>query len=70
MRWQEILENRVISFITCTISEFLDIRCPVSYLNHKVSETGFCLRLQVKASLRNFVVNKNRRMDVSKNSIL
>jgi hypothetical protein len=33
-----------------TIIEFLDIiHRPAFYLKHNVSETGFCLRLQVKA---------------------
>jgi hypothetical protein len=36
-------------YILCTLIMFLDIiHCPFSNLKHNVSETGFCLRLQVE----------------------
>jgi hypothetical protein len=44
----EIRSNRLWRWYINTITVFLDIiHRPVFYLKHKVSETGFCLRLQV-----------------------
>jgi hypothetical protein len=37
-----------LSFFTVTITILDIIQLPVFYLKHDVSETGFCLRLQVE----------------------